>query len=162
MSGRSDVAVADRVFASLAYLLPIMDVFKFGMSIFDILPFFKDVYIFLLPVIKIYLGSGFGSFAIFLLLYFLVLRNQSISRFIRFNVLQAVMMGILISLCSIAISYLLNPILGADSALLSVVSKVIFLGTWAVCAFGIISSAMGKYAEVPQLSENTHFMVDRM
>ena len=162
MSGRSDVAVTDRVFASLAYLLPIMDVFKFGLSIFDILPFFKDIYIFLLPVIRIYLGSGFGSFAIFLLLYFLVLRNQSISRFIRFNVLQAVMLGILISLYSIAVTYLLNPILGADSSLISVVSKVIFLGTWAICAFGIISSGMGKYAEVPQLSENTHFMVDRM
>jgi Chloroplast import apparatus Tic20-like len=162
MNGRSDVAVADRIFASLAYLLPIMDVVKFGGSIFDILPFFREVYIFLMPVIKIYLGSGIASFAIFLLLYFLVLRNQNIARFIRFNVLQAVMLGILISLCDLGIRYLLDPILGTSSPVVSVLSKVIFLGTWAICAFGIISSATGKYAEVPQLSENTHFMVDRM
>jgi Chloroplast import apparatus Tic20-like len=162
MNGRSDVAIADRFFASIAYLLPIMDVIKFGSSIFDVLPFFRSIYVALMPLIQIYLGMRFASFAIFLLLYFFVLRNQNVARFIRFNVLQAVMLGILISLTDIAISSLLSPIMGADSALISVLSKVIFLGTWAICAFGIGSSMMGKYADVPQLSENTHFMVDRM
>jgi uncharacterized membrane protein len=163
MNGRSDVAVADRIFASLAYLLPIMDVARFLSSgIAEILPIFNVIYSFMAPVLKIYLGSGVGSFGIFLLLYFLVIRNQSVARFVRFNVLQAIMLGILISLSSLALSYVLIPVLGADSALISVLLKVIFLGTWALCIFSMVSSAIGRYPEVPQLSENTHFMIDRM
>jgi uncharacterized membrane protein len=161
MSGQSDVATADRIFGALPYLIPIIEVFRYGYKIFDILPFFAVIYSFISPLATIYTNTSFGAFAIFLLLYFLVIRNPSVSRFVRFNVLQSLMVSILLSLCGIAITYLLAPIPGLDQVI-GVFAKVIFLGTWALVTYAVVSTAMGKYPEVPQLSENVHFMLDRM
>jgi uncharacterized membrane protein len=146
----------------LPYLIPIIEVYRYGFSIFGILPFFEVIYSFLAPLTQIYMGSQFGSFAIFLLLYFLVIRNPSVNRFVRFNVLQALMISILLSLCGLAIQYLLLPLVGSGGQIISVLAKVIFLGTWAISIYGVAATVFGKYAEVPQLSENAHFMVDRM
>jgi uncharacterized membrane protein len=163
MSGRSDVAGADRIFGALAYLIPIIEVAAYGLisNLFDTFPIFQTIYSFLSPITSIYSGTPFGSFAIFLLLYFLVISNPRVSRFVRFNVLQALMISILLSLCGLVIKYLLIPIPGLTQMIL-VLAKVIFLGTWALSIYGIVATGMGKYAEVPQLSENAHFMVDRM
>jgi uncharacterized membrane protein len=160
MSGQSDVATADRIFGALPYLILIIEVSKYLGSVVGWLPFFGNIYVFLLPLIQIYYGVPYGSLAIFLLLYFLVLRNHSVSHFIRFNVLQSIMVSVLLTLCGLLI-YLIAQV-PSTSALILVFQKVIFLGTWAISLFGIVSSAVGQYAEVPQLSENVHVMVDRM
>jgi Chloroplast import apparatus Tic20-like len=162
MNWRSDISTADRFFGCLPYLIPIIEVFRYGMSLMDILPIFGQIYLFILPVMQIYYGVPMGAFAVFLLLYLLVVRNTSIHRFVRFNTLQAIMIDILISLSGLVLNYLITPILGGESVIIQVLSKVIFLGVWAMCLFSIFRTATGKYAEIPQLSENVHFYVDRM
>jgi uncharacterized membrane protein len=160
MSGQSNVATADRIFGALPYLILIIEVSRYLPSISGWLPFFGNIYVFLLPLIQIYYGVSYGSLAIFLLLYFLVLRNHSISHFIRFNVLQSIMVSVLLTICGLLI-YLVSQV-PTTSSLILIFQKVIFLGTWAIALFGIVSSALGQYADVPQISENVHVMVDRM
>jgi Chloroplast import apparatus Tic20-like len=162
MNWRSDISAADRFFGCLPYLIPIIEVIRYGGSLFEILPIFQSIYLALMPIINFYYGVPMGAFAVFLLLYFLVVRNTSIHRFVRFNTLQAIMLDVLISLCGLVLNYLIIPIVSGQSVIVQVLSKVIFLGVWAICLFSIVSTASGKYAEVPQLSENVHFYVDRM
>ncbi len=159
MSWQSSESAADRFFGSLAYLLPICDVYFFGLFVFQQFPFWENLYQPLAPLLALN-NSGFGGFILFLLLYIGVVVNPKISRFIRFNLLQAILIGILISLCGLLLRYVLLPIL-QTGPLTQVLMNTVFYGTWAMAMYGIIMSALGKYTEIPQLSETAHIQIDR-
>jgi len=53
---------------------------------------------------------------------------------------------------------ILSPGLGG-SLLLATLNNVIFLGTLAVCVYGMIQSGLGKYAEIPTISEAAYSQV---
>ena len=105
-------------------------------------------------------NSGFGGFILFIGLYLAVVNNQKVSRFIRFNTLQAILIGILISLCGLLLQYVILPVLGMG-AVTQVLMNVVFLGTIAASGYGIIMSAMGEYTQIPQLSETAQIQIDR-
>jgi uncharacterized membrane protein len=158
MSSHSHTA-ADRFFGCLPYLLPIADVYVFGAFLFQEFPSLRQLYIPLAPLLMIN-NTNFGGFILFFGLYIGVVANQKISRFIRFNTLQAILIGILISLCGLVLSYILRPIIGTGP-IIQVLMNVIFLGTIASSVYGIIMSAMGEYTQIPQLSETAQIQVDR-
>jgi uncharacterized membrane protein len=158
MSGQGAETVADRFFGSMAYLLPIADVYSFGIFVFRQFPIVGSLYQPLEPLLQ--LNSGLSGFVLFLLLYIGVVVNPRISRFIRFNVLQAILIGILISLFGLLLQYILLPIPNIEG-LLEVLMNTVFYGTWVMSIYGIIMSAVGKYTEIPQLSETAHLQVDR-
>jgi uncharacterized membrane protein len=158
MSGQGSETAADRFFGSLAYLLPIADVYFFGLFVFQQFPIVAKLYQPLEPLLQI--NSGASGFILFLLLYIGVVVNPRISRFIRFNVLQAILIGILISLCGLLLQYVLLPIIGMG-ALTQVLMNVVFYGTWAMSGYGIVMSALGKYTEIPKISETAQMQIDR-
>ncbi len=159
MSSHSSHTAADRFFGCIPYLLPVSNVYVFGMFLFQEFPILKQLYIPLTPLMMIN-NINFGSFILFFGLYAGVISNQKISRFIRFNTLQAILIGILISLCGLILSYVVLPVIGTGPVT-QVLMNVVFLGTIAMSVYGIIMSAMGKYTEIPQLSETTQIQVDR-
>ena len=158
MSSQSSQTAADRFFGSLAYLLPIADVYFFGVFVFDQFPIVRELYTPLLPLVT--LNNGFGGFILFMVLYIGVAANPQVSRFIRFNVLQAILIGILISLCQLLLQYVLVKIPGIE-ALTQVLMNTVFFGTIVMAVYGIAMSALGKYTEIPQLSETAQMQVDR-
>ena len=87
----------------------------------------------------------------------MVVRNESISHFIRFNTMQAIMIDIVILLCSLLLRILV-PIPGASFAT-QTISSTIFLGIVAAVAFAVTQSLRGKYAEIPALSDAVHMQV---
>jgi uncharacterized membrane protein len=159
MSWQSSQTAADRFFGSIAYLLPIADVFFFGRFVFAQFPIFEQIYAPIAPLLALN-NDRIGGFLLFLGLYAGVVINPRISRFIRFNVLQAILIGILISLCGLLLQYVLFKIPGIDP-LTQVLMNTVFYGTWAMAIYGIAMSALGKYTEIPQLSETAQMQVDR-
>ncbi len=149
---------ADRFFGSLAYLLPIAEGAFFGIFVFEQFPIVREVYQVLAPLIAI--NSGFGGFILFLGLYLGVAMNPRISRFIRFNVFQAILIGILLSLCRLLLQALILPLIGLGP-LTQLLLNTVFLGTLAMAGYGIFMSALGKYTEIPQLSETAQMQIDR-
>jgi hypothetical protein len=135
MNGHSDVEAKDRILAGLAYLMPILSVMTLSPLVFDILPFLRTLYMLLMPLINIY-SSGMVSFGIFFLLYILVLKKPQVSRFIRFNVLQAILLGILLSLAGLVIGNMLTVIIGATVSL--IVLKVVLLAVGVAAAWGVV------------------------
>jgi uncharacterized membrane protein len=129
------------------------------MFLFQEFPSLRQLYIPLTPLMMIN-NTNFGGFILFFGLYAGVVANQKVSRFIRFNTLQAILIGILISLCGLILSYVLLPIMGMGPAT-QVLMNVVFLGTIAASGYGIIMSAMGEYTQIPQLSETAQIQVDR-
>jgi uncharacterized membrane protein len=159
MSWQGSQPAADRFFGSIAYLLPIADVFFFGRFVFAQFPIFEQIYAPLAPLLALN-NDRIGGLLLFFGLYVGVVINPKISRFIRFNVLQAILIGILLSLCGLLLQYVLLPIIGLG-AVTQVLMNTAFFGTWAMAIYGIVMSAVGKYTEIPQLSETAQMQVDR-
>jgi Chloroplast import apparatus Tic20-like len=172
MSGQVSATPVERFFGSVAYLLPIIEVFGFGSFIFEQLPIVQQLYLPLTPLMILYAtiqgtgavsGFSIGSFIFFLALYLGVVQNQQIARFIRFNTLQAILIGILISLCGLTFGVFL-PLFGQGAgatAITQVLYNVVFLGTIAACGYSIVMSLLGKYTEIPKLSETAHQQLGR-
>jgi Chloroplast import apparatus Tic20-like len=157
MSSQAQTA-ADRFFGSLAYLLPIADAAFFGRFVFNQLPIFRELYQPLAPLLAI--QNGIGGFILFLGLYIGVAINPRISRFIRFNVFQTILIGILLSLCRLLLQSILLDLLG-EGPVIQVLMNTIFFGTWAMAIYGIIMSVLGRYTEIPQLSQTAQIQIDR-
>jgi uncharacterized membrane protein len=71
--------------------------------------------------------------------------------FIRFNVLQAILIDIVLILLSLAFSVLLRP-LGAGFALRTL-SNTVFLATLLLVVFSVVQSIRGREADIPTVSE---------
>jgi len=140
-----------RLLAALAYLLPWSDALPFGQSLFGLFPVLQWLSLPAFPVLLLQQAVPFGGFVLFLVLFLAVVRNTKVPYLIRFNVLQAILVDILLILISLAFSVLLAP-LGLGFALRTL-SNTVFLGALLLVAFGVIQSLRGQEADVPSLSQ---------
>ncbi|MFB2939090.1 Tic20 family protein [Aerosakkonemataceae cyanobacterium BLCC-F154] len=164
MAWRGTTTVADRIFASLPYLLPLIEGLVFGRALFQQFPVLQILLVVLQPVLIVYsiIASsffGFGSLIVFLLLFFLVVRNERIAHFIRFNTMQAILIGIVLSLCGLILQYVLAPILSNAPFVMETLMTTIFLGVVVAFFYSVIQSLMGRYAEIPTISEAVYMQV---
>lgn len=150
------VSPLDRVFASLAYLMPLSSAYIAGGYFLQFLatnapPLSDALNIIMTPLIPfILLDNSIFGIAIFFGLFIFVVRNTNISRFIRYNVLQGLLVSILIS-----ISMLIIRMLGLGSIALigESLMNVLFLGGMGIVVYGVFQSVRGEYAEIPTISE---------
>lgn len=163
MAWRGSTTVWDRIFASLAYLLPLVDVvgllLRVGLqnTIFGEFPALRVLLVPLLPLVQIYFGIPFVGLIVFFVLFLLVVRNERVSHFIRFNTMQAILMTIALFLCSILV-LILAPIPGATFAI-ATIANTIFLGVVIATVYAVIQSLLGRYAEIPALSDAVYMQV---
>jgi hypothetical protein len=168
---------ADRFFGSIAYLLPIVDAYFFGLFIFRQFPIVERAYIPLYPLMwfrnldfgallsgGLLSGLATGGFLLFLGLYLYVVMNPRIGRFIRFNVLQAILIGILLSLTEIAFQHLfLTAIQVSESfEVVPIVMDIIFAIAIGISFYAMAIAALGKYTQLARLSQAAQLHVDRL
>jgi uncharacterized membrane protein len=159
MSWRGSTTVSDRVFACLPYLLPVIEVFRFGSSLLAQFPPLQWVFLPLIPLLKIYYGVSYAGLIIFFALFFFVIRNEKISHFVRFNTMQAILLDIVIFLFSI-----LTEIIGlvpAGGFAIQTLSTTIFLGIMGGVVYSIAQSVLGRYAEIPAISDAVYMQLPR-
>ncbi|MEB3184828.1 MAG: Tic20 family protein [Cyanobacteriota bacterium] len=140
-----------RLLAAAAYLLPWSDGLGFGRSLFGLFPVLQWLSLPALPVALLQQAVPFGGLLLFLVLFLAVVRNTKVPYLIRFNVLQAILVDILLVLVSLAFNILLAP-LGIDFALRTL-SNTVFLGVMVLVLFGVVQSLRGEEAEIPSLSD---------
>jgi hypothetical protein len=159
MTWRGSTDTKDRIFAALVYLLPLYSAFAFGIFIFQQIPFLGAALAIVLAPLAFLYGSlgSFGSLIIFFVLFLAVVRNPRISHFIRFNTMQAILIDILVSLLGLVLGFVARG-LGANFVL-ETLFNVVFLGAFAACVYSIIQSVIGKYADIPTISEAAYSQV---
>lgn len=165
MTWRGTATPQDRLFASLPYVLPLMEVcllaFTYamrGLGLFAQFPVFQLILVPLAPLIRVYTGFPFAGLIVFILLLTLVVRNSNISHFIRFNTMQAIMLNIVIFLARIILDMVLSPIM-RGGLLLDTLLNVVVLGVLAGVVYCVSQTVLGRYAEIPTLSEAVHMQV---
>jgi uncharacterized membrane protein len=163
MTWRGASSPTDRIFACLVYLLPLMDVIALCSrplltSGSFLAPLFAVIAQPLSPLLSLYFGIPFMPLIVFFALFLLVVRNESIAHFIRFNAMQSILFGIVLSLISIVWSFVLRDLLGG-SLIEQTLFNTIFLGAVAAIGYSIVQSALGRYAEIPTISEAAYSQV---
>ncbi len=157
MTWRGSTTVRDRIFACLPYLLPVIGVYQFGRFLLQQFPFLQLLFLPLLPFLRIYYGVSFAGMIIFFALFIFVVRNEKINHFIRFNTMQAILLDVVVFLFSILTQ--LVGLVPASGFAIQTLYTTIFLGTVVASVYCIIQSFMGRYAEIPAVSDAVYMQV---
>lgn len=156
MTWRGATTPQERIFACLPYLLPFLDGLQFGVPFLTQFPFLQPLFV---PFLALQPLTGFPfGLIIFLALFMLVIRNDNISHFIRFNTMQAILLDIVLILCSLVVGMVLQPML-QGGLILETLFNVIFLGTVVAVVYSVIQSVLGRYAEIPTISDAVYMQV---
>ncbi|GAX40311.1 hypothetical protein NIES4075_12750 [Tolypothrix sp. NIES-4075] len=159
MSWRGSTTVSDRVFACLPYLLPVIEVFQFGTFLRAQFPPLQLLFLPFRPLLNIYNGVPYAGLIIFFALFFFVIRNEKISHFVRFNTMQAILLDIVIFLFGILIP--IFEVVPGGSFAIQTLSTTIFLGIMAGVVYSIAQSLLGRYAEIPAISDAVYMQLPR-
>ena len=139
-----------RLLAAAAYLLPWSDGIPFGQGLFGLFPILAWLQLPALPLVMVQQLVPFGSLVLFLVLFLAVVRNTRVPYFIRYSVLQAILVDIVLVLITLAFGVLrLNGGNFAGRTL----SNTVFLGILVLVGFGVVESLRGKEADIPTVSE---------
>ncbi|MFZ0408698.1 MAG: Tic20 family protein [Cyanobium sp.] len=140
-----------RLLAALAYLLPLSDAIPFGKALLLQFPVLQLLALPALPLSFLQQAIPFGGLVLFLALFLLVVRNSKVPYLIRFNVLQAILLDIVLVLLTLAFDTLLGSL--AASFAVRTLGNTIFLGTVVLVLFSVVQSLRGKEADIPTVSE---------
>ncbi len=147
----ASIPIWQRLLALLAYLLPWSDGVPFGRYLFPLFPPLQWLTLPALPVLMVEQVVPFGGFLLFLALYLAVVRNQKVPYYLRFHVLQAILVDIVLVVVSLAFSVLLAPLGGGFAV--RTLSNTVFMGVLVLVVFAIVECLRGRQAEIPSLSE---------
>lgn len=93
--------------------MPLLDGLKYSKFFWSVAPQMKIILLPLEPLVQLFYGVPFASFVSFLLIYYFIVQNQSFSRFVRFNAMQAVMLDIVLIFPSLVEMVVGRPSSGA-------------------------------------------------
>nr|YP_009298001.1 hypothetical protein Plocam_103 [Plocamium cartilagineum]AOM67939.1 hypothetical protein Plocam_103 [Plocamium cartilagineum] len=161
---KQDITVIDRLGSILPYWLPLLEGLQnFGQQILPDYPFslmsvYKKT---LMPLVIFYVTHPALAFIVFFVLYYLFVRAKSPipdRPFIRFNVLQSILL------------FLINSLLGAIFRALPIEFRMSLYGLmlcntlfWFVLStiiYSVFKSIEGKYAKIPVISQAVRIQID--
>ncbi|MGF1493233.1 MAG: Tic20 family protein [Microcoleaceae cyanobacterium] len=159
MTWRGSTTWKDRILSCLPYLLPLYYSLQFGGFLFRQFPILRWITVPLLPIDWVFrqIPFGLGPLLVFLMIYMLVVRNTNILHFIRFNAMQAILLDIILFLCSIILGVFFNG--SSASFIQETLFNVVFLGTLAAVSYSVVQSIRGQYAEIPTISDAAYMQV---
>lgn len=157
MAWRGSTTVQDRIFGPLPYLLPILDGVIYGSFLFRQFPVVGVVFLPFITLSQVYNSIPFVGLIVFFALFLLVVRNEKISHFIRFNTMQAILLDIVIFLFSIILQ-ILRPVPGTEFAI-ETLANTLFIGLVAAVVYAVAQSVLGRYAEIPAISDAVYMQV---
>lgn len=164
VKSQNDITIIDRFGSILPYWLPLLEGLQnFGQQIlpdypFSLMSLYKKT---LMPLVIFYVTHPTLAFIIFFILYYLFVRAKSPipdRPFIRFNVLQSILL------------FLINSLLGATFRALPIEFRMSLYGLmlcntlfWFVLStivYSIFKSIEGKYAKIPVISQAVRIQID--
>lgn len=147
--------VPDRVLSTLPYLIPLLDSLTFGKYVFTRVPLIATLLSPLYPLYTIYRGIPFLAFGIFLALFILVVRNSAVSRYIRFNTYQALILDIALLLPQLFQG--INFGGAIPPQVVEVCSTAVFYAIAFAFVYAVVANARGRLPdEIPGVSDSVN------
>jgi hypothetical protein len=164
MAWRGGTSPLERFYGCLPYALPMSAVVVMGTFLFSQIPGLAvSYYLFfqldailsfhiIPPLLDIRFVVWFGLFA-------LVVRNERIKHFLRFNTMQALMIDIIIVLVQLVVQLINQGTGGLEffGLLFRSIFTATFLGVNAAFIYAIIQNVRGLYPEIPMVSDIAYY-----
>ena len=147
----AEIPLWQRFLGLLAYLLPWSDALSFGRELYNLFPWISYLALPATPVLLLERSIPFGGFLLFLVLFLVVVRNPNVPYYLRFNVLQAILVDILLVVLALAFNVLLSPL--GNSLMIRTLNNTVFIGALVLVLYASIQCVRGKEADLPTLSE---------
>ena len=165
---RGSSTIKNRLFVCLVYGLPMSSSLTFSVFLFArltelglgaiplVVGLMLAPFIFTYGLIALVIPPDFVGIAVFFGLYFLVVRNERLRHFVRFNTMQALLLYLFSIICSYLFQLLGIGIdaldLGADF-FLGIILTTIFLAVFGASLYSIVQALRGLYPEIPVISD---------
>ena len=147
----AEIPIWQRLLGVLAYLLPWSDALSFGRELYNLFPWISYLALPATPVLLLERSIPFGGFLLFLVLFLVVVRNPQVPYYLRFNVLQAILVDILLVVLAVAFNVLLSPL--GNSLMIRTLNNTVFIGALVLVLYASIQCARGREADLPTRSE---------
>ena len=95
-AGSQGTGLFDRVLAAVPYLLPLIASLKYGGAFFREFPAAMTLLQPLDPLIRAYYSNRWASLGVFFAIYLLLVQNQNMRWFVRFNAMAAILLDIIL------------------------------------------------------------------
>nr|ARW60538.1 hypothetical protein [Polysiphonia sp.] len=160
----NSITFLDRLFSILPYGLPFLEGLQnFGQQIlpdypFNLMSIYKKTF---MPLVIFYVTHPALAFITFFVLYYLFVRSKSPipnRPFIRFNVLQAILLFLINSLLGSAFRAL--PIEFRVSLYGLILCNTLFWFVLSTIIYAIAKSIEGRYAKIPVISQAVRIQID--
>ena len=147
----AEIPLWQRLLGLLAYLLPWSDALSFGRELYNLFPWISYLALPATPVLLLERSIPFGGFLLFLVLFLVVVRNPNVPYYLRFNVLQAILLDILLVVLALAFNVLLSPL--GNSLMIRTLNNTVFIGALVLVLYASIQCIRGQEADLPTLSD---------
>ena len=147
----AEIPIWQRLLGVLAYLLPWSDALSFGRELYNLFPWISYLALPATPVLLLERSIPFGGFLLFLVLFLVVVRNPQVPYYLRFNVLQAILVDILLVVLALAFNVLLSPL--GNSLMIRTLNNTDLIGALVLVLYASSQCIRGKEADLPSLSE---------
>ena len=153
--GFNIVPVPDRVVALAPYLMPLLSALRYSRFFFAQFPAAIVLLKPLMPLLRGMSTLPMGNLIVFFAIYLGIAKNQNLSRFCRFNAMQAILLDIALIFPSLLESLFGPGILGISLpyVVTMVMHNIIFLVTLAAFALAAVGCMSGSYVRLPIVAE---------
>ncbi|MED6218609.1 Protein TIC 20-v, chloroplastic [Stylosanthes scabra] len=152
-SNGSDSADApDRLISALCYFYPFFDGVQYGKYVITQFYPLQAIVQPLFPAIRVFKSFPFNGFLVFLTLYFVVVRNQNFSRYVRFNTMQAIVLDVLLIFPDL-LERSFNPRSGFGLEILMSLDSTVFLFLLVSLIYGSSSCLFGQIPRLPIVAD---------
>nr|YP_010619404.1 hypothetical protein PN189_pgp166 [Xiphosiphonia pinnulata]WAX03417.1 hypothetical protein [Xiphosiphonia pinnulata] len=160
----NSITLIDRFVSILPYGLPLLEGLQnFGQQIlpdypFSLMSIYKKTF---MPLVIFYVTHPALAFILFFVLYYLFVRSKSPipnRPFVRFNVLQAILLFLINSLLGSAFRAL--PIEFRVSLYGLILCNTLFWFVLSTIIYAIVKSIEGSYAKIPVISQAVRIQID--
>lgn len=143
----------DRFVAAVPYLLPLFDAFSYGRHLMYDYPGLRSIFEPIIPMMNNFKDTPYASVIVFFILYFFVVNNSNMSRFTRFNAMQALALDLCLVVPKL-IELVVQPgVFGLSHQLYANFQSFVWLFATAWITFAICSSLAGKWVRIPYVAD---------
>ena len=152
--GGGMVPIPDRIVALLPYLVPLLDGLRYSRFFFSQFPQAIVLLTPLQPIASMYFRIPFAGLISFFAIYMGMAENRSLSRFVRFNAMQAIILDICLVLPGM-IEYVLSPgrLAGAGFELYKMCYNSVWLFVLFAFALAAIGCLSGQTCKLPFIGD---------
>ncbi|XP_057470408.1 protein TIC 20-II, chloroplastic [Actinidia eriantha] len=144
---------ADRLISAASYLLPLFNGLQYGRFLFSQYLFLAVAFEPIFPLLSLYRSIPYGSFVAFFALYLAVARNPRLSRYARFNAMQAVVLDVLLSLPQILLRIFNPGRAGLGYKIMVMGHNVVFVFIVACFFYSLGCCILGRTPYLPLVAE---------